>query len=220
MLNNLLKDITINKTGLEIGGPSQTGNIIYENATVLDNVIFSNNTVWSSHTNEYKYYENKIGKVFINDATEINISSDIYDFVFASHTLEHIANPLRAIEEWLRVVKTDGFIILVLPEKSCCFDHNRQVSSFARILKQYKENVGEDDLSTLPEILTLHDLSMDWHAGNFEEFTRRSLKNFENRCLHHYVYSPDLLKEICNHFQCKFIYTVTDGLNIWFIMQK
>lgn len=220
-LNNHLCSITENKIGLEIGGPSYSGWAIYSNAVSMDNAIFSKNTVWSVHDTEYKYFQGKTGKVIINDATMLtDIKSGIYDFVFASHTLEHIANPLKALSEWLRVTKDEGHIILILPEKSVCFDHRRQVSSFDRLVKQYINNVQEDDLSTLPEILSNHDLSLDPPAGNFEQFTRRSLNNYDNRCLHHYVYSPDLLKQICHHMRCEFVYTVTNGLDIWFIMKK
>jgi hypothetical protein len=87
-------------------------------------------------------------------------------------------------------------------------------------LSKYENNVGEDDLSTLGEILINHDLIMDPPAGDFESFTRRSLNNFSNRCLHHYVYNDELLMEICNYFHCKFIYNETQGLNRWFIMKK
>ena len=45
MLNNILQSITLNKTGIEIGGPSLTGNILYENSANIDNVIFSKNTI-------------------------------------------------------------------------------------------------------------------------------------------------------------------------------
>ena len=51
-----------------------------------------------------------------------------------------------------------------------CFDHKRNISLFSIILKQYEKNVGEDDLSTLPEILEKHDLTRDLPAGNFEQF--------------------------------------------------
>ena len=61
---------------------------------------------------------------------------------------------------------------------------------------------------------------MDPPAGNFEQFTKRSLNNLNNRCLHHYVYSPDLLKQISAYLECEVIYTVTEGVNIWFIMKK
>jgi len=220
-MNALLQEISYNKKGVEIGGPSQTGQIIYKNATIIDNVIFSQNTVWSVHSNEYKYYPGKTGSVIINDAVNIcNIETDAYDFCFASHCLEHIANPLKAVSEWLRIVKENGYLILILPEKTKCFDHNRNISLFSTLLKQYKEDVSEHDLSTLPEILDKHDLSLDPPAGNIEQFIKRSLDNYNNRCLHHYVYSPELLKEICDFFKCEFIYTITEGINIWFIMKK
>jgi len=221
MLNNILKDITNNKIGVEIGGPSGTGKIIYENASNLDNIIFSNDTVWSKHNNEYNYYNNKKGKVIINDAVNISsVQNDSYDFCFSSHSLEHIANPLKAISEWLRIIKNNGHLIIIVPEKSVCFDHKRNYSKFSTLLTQYERNVGEDDLSTLPEILRNHDLIMDPPAGNLEAFTKRSLDNFNNRCLHHYVYNDDLLMEICSYFKCQFIYNKTHELNRWFIMKK
>jgi SAM-dependent methyltransferase len=222
MLPALLQQLTSDKRGLEVGGPSDTGKPIYNVALSLDNAVFSPNTVWARHENVYKYPNNegKIGKVIINDAVNlISIPNNSYDFIFASHTLEHIANPLKALTEWKRVIVSGGYIILILPEKSACFDHNRNISSFKTLLKQYDNNVDENDLSTLPEILRNHDLAMDPPAGNFEQFTRRSLDNYINRCLHHYVYSPDLLKEITQWLDAEFIYTITEGLNIWFILK-
>ena len=221
MLTPLLTKITKEKNGIEIGGPSNTGKIIYANSSNVDNVIFSKNTVWSNHTNEYNYFPGKKGKVIINDAVNIShVENQTYDFVFASHCLEHIANPLKAVSEWLRITKSEGYIIMILPEKSQCFDHKRKISNFKTLLTQYEKNVGENDLSTLSEILANHDLSMDPPAGNFRQFLIRSLNNYNNRCLHHYVYSPNLLMQICKFFDCEFVYTITEGINIWFIMQK
>jgi SAM-dependent methyltransferase len=219
--NGLLQRISQGKYGVEIGGPSTTGEVIYFYASNMDNVVFSPSTVWANNVGGYNFFKGKSGKIIINDAVNINnVDDKAYDFLFASHCLEHIANPLKALKEWLRITKPDGHIILILPEKSMCFDHRRKISSFSTILSQYEKDVGEDDLSTLPEILANHDLSMDPPAGTFRQFKERSLKNFENRCLHHYVYSPELLKEMCNFLNCKFIYTVTDKLNMWFIMKK
>jgi len=221
MLNNVLTNLTLNKKGVEIGGPSLTGEILYQNAATIDNVIFSTNTIWSSHTDEYNYYYNKKGKVIINDAVNISlVQNECYDFCFSSHSLEHIANPLKAINEWLRIIKNGGYIIIIVPEKSACFDHKRNYSKFSTLLSQYEKNVGEDDLSTLPEILMNHDLSMDPPAGDLGAFTKRSLDNLNNRCLHHYVYNDELLMEICNYFKCKFKYNETRGLDRWFIIEK
>jgi len=221
-LNEALFSSVNGKYGVEIGGPSPSGNaIIYKHAALMDNVIFSNNTVWSKHGSSYRYIDNnRIGKVIINDATAItSCQTATYDFLFASHSLEHIANPIKALKEWIRVVKPGGHLILILPEKTRTFDHKRNHSLFSTLKAQYDAGVSEEDLSTLDEILRLHDLTMDRPAGNLAQFKARSLKNSENRCLHHYVYSPDLLKEICTFLECKYIYTVTNGIDIWFIMK-
>lgn len=221
-LESCLESIVLDKVGIEIGGPSPgTGIFIYQNANSMDNVVFSSDTVWAKQINNFKYLPNKTGNLIINDAVDINLVKDeVYDFCFSSHCLEHIANPLKAVSEWLRIIKKNGYLILVLPNKHCCFDHNRNYSEFQTLLKQCQNNVGEDDLSTLDEILQLHDLSMDGPAGTPEQFMLRSLNNYNNRCLHHYVYSPDLLLKICNYFECEFIYTITKEVNIWFIMKK
>ena len=217
----ILEYISSNKKGLELGGPSGTGITIYKNASIMDNVIFSTKTMWSKHeTSEYKYYENKIGKVIISDATKIDIPSKSYDFIFASHILEHIANPLKALKNWINIIKDNGYIVLILPEKSQTFDHKRSISLFSTLLKQYNNNVGEDDMSTLPEILENHDLSRDLPAGDIDQFKKRSMDNFNNRGLHHYVYNEALLKEICIYLKCKYIYSYVEGINIWFMMQK
>ena len=40
-------------------------------------------------------------------------------FVSLLYCLEHIANPLKAINEWLRIIKNDGYIITsMVPEHS------------------------------------------------------------------------------------------------------
>ena len=40
----------------------------------------------------------------------------MFDFVYASHVLEHLKSPLEAIEEWLRVVKVGGYVIIITPD--------------------------------------------------------------------------------------------------------
>jgi predicted SAM-dependent methyltransferase len=218
---DLFYQITNNKHGVEIGGPTPQQPMMYKDTASVDNVIFSKHTVWSDHTDEYHYYDNKKGKVIINDAVDISlVQNDTYDFCFSSHSLEHIANPLKAIQEWFRIIKRGGYIVIIVPEKSQCFDHRRDYSKFQTLLTQYERNVGEDDLSTLPEILEHHDLEMDRPAGNKEQFLKRSLDNYNNRCLHHYVYDDELLKQICYCFHGEIVYNITEGLDRWFIMRK
>ncbi len=40
-----------------------------------------------------------------------------YDFVFASHVLEHLRDPLAALRDWLTVLKPGGHLIVVVPDE-------------------------------------------------------------------------------------------------------
>jgi SAM-dependent methyltransferase len=217
-----LKKITLDKRGIEIGGPSGQSDNIYRYCNSMDNVTFSKNTIWHTQTDDiYRHKSRTLGKYIICDAVDLrnHIEDDEYDFLFASHTLEHIANPIKALKEWIRIVKDGGSIILILPEKSQMFDHKRSVTKLSDIIKRYKENVKEDDLSSLPEILALHDLNRDSDAGNYLNFVKRSQKNYENRCLHHCVYDVNLLSEISQYLGLEGHSPAIHGIDLWFIME-
>jgi SAM-dependent methyltransferase len=40
-----------------------------------------------------------------------------HDFVYPSHTLEHMQDPAVALQNWWRVVKPGGFLILYIPDR-------------------------------------------------------------------------------------------------------
>ncbi|NLH38785.1 MAG: class I SAM-dependent methyltransferase [Elusimicrobia bacterium] len=204
-----------NKTGLEIGGPSRffsKGGIchIYPIVAKLDGVNFSETNIWTDKidlTEGYIVDGKKLGNQFISDATKLSgLPENYYDFILSCNNIEHIANPLKAIERWLALLKSDGIILIVAPKKEANFDHNRKVVEFSHLISDYNNNILEDDLTHLEEILLLHDLKLDPLAGNFEQFKQRSLDNFRNRCLHHHVFDMTVLSEICNYF----------NLNIYF----
>lgn len=43
--------------------------------------------------------------------------SEQFDFVFSSHCLEHMKDPLAALQEWWQLVKPGGHLILVVPDE-------------------------------------------------------------------------------------------------------
>ncbi len=60
------------------------------------------------------------------------------DFVISIHLIEHVENPLGAIENWLRVLKPGGIIYLAVPNKDNSFDKHRDITSNSHILKDYE----------------------------------------------------------------------------------
>lgn len=195
-----------NKVGLEIGGPSNifgdTGELpIYRYMAGVDNCVFSFETVWEGRRTEgptfYYHPGKKKGFNFIREATELrNILDNSYDFLISSHSLEHTSNPIKALKEWIRVTKPSGAMIIVLPDYRRTFDHRRKPTPIQHMIDDYEQGMDETDLTHLPEILRLHDLSLDPAAGTEENFQRRSQHNVENRCLHHHVFDEMNSREL------------------------
>jgi SAM-dependent methyltransferase len=194
--------------GLEIGGPSAVfspaaPNVyippIYALAASIDNCNFATNTTWSEGDagRTFQYVEDREpGLQYIHDATALSsIGDGSYDFLLASHILEHVANPLRALEEFHRVLKPKGAVLVLVPNRSHTFDHQRPYTSFAHLAEDRAAGRDETDLTHLEEILALHDLQRDLPAGTPEQFRARCMRNVENRCMHHHVFSIEVLEQ-------------------------
>lgn len=192
------KNQFIGKSGIEIGGPSQVFSRrgifpVYPIVENLDNCNFCSTTVWEGAIKQgqtFQFDRNKsAGHQYFFEATAMGgLPSGAYDFVLSSHVLEHSANPILALSEWIRLLKDQGTLVLLLPHKDKTFDHRRPVTTMEHLIADFKAGMTEDDLTHMPEILALHDLSRDPEAGDSASFQARSMRNFENRCFHHHVF--------------------------------
>lgn len=198
------------KRGLEIGGPSRVFQNwcsqlpLYKEVGSLDNCDYAQQNIWASHSESYIFNrDNPAGRTIICDASDLSILGDnSYDFVLSSHSLEHIANPIRALKEWQRLIRPGGTLILVLPNYVTTFDHRRKPTSVDHMIADFNRGVGEDDLTHLPEIMELYDDTMNPsdHGLSTEARYQLSLDNFKNRMFHHHVFdqinSRELLSQV------------------------
>tara|TARA_A100001015_G_C14955890_1_gene698767 strand:- start:25 stop:873 length:849 start_codon:yes stop_codon:yes gene_type:complete len=224
---NIYMDHIADKSGIEIGGPSTVFDLqlpIYKKIRSLDGVNFSSSTMWEGQLksgNTYSFSKNKKGFQFLCDGTELNnIKDSSYDFCVSSNCLEHIANPLKALTEWKRILKDSGCLILVLPNKKHNFDHNRPITKFEHLLRDYNHNTSERDLACLDEVLELHDLSLDLPAGNFENFKARCMDNYNNRGLHHHVFDLGLMVEMVEFLDFKCVQKCEWGRDFFMLAVK
>ncbi|GAB2609563.1 hypothetical protein GCM10027035_02400 [Emticicia sediminis] len=204
------------KLALEIGGKSKMfdqKNIfpIYNILSRVDGCNFSTNTVWEGQivagVDNYKYMDTKKGVQYVNEGSDLStIHSDLYDIVLSCHSLEHIANPIKALKEWKRVLKNDGYILLILPHPNFTFDKNRPITKIEHLIEDYLHNVDERDLTCLEEVLNFHERKRDsLGPKTLKELKERSLKNYENRCLHHHVFDFDLIEDIFEYVNMKIV---------------
>lgn len=183
---------------LEIGGPTDlfgdAGSLpVYSCLASVDNVNYSAQTLWQSEAVQFR-------ETLVCEGTAIPVQDASYDCVFSSHSLEHVANPIKALLEWKRVIRDHGLLLLILPNRDYTFDWRRPVTSLDHLRDDFKHDTPETDLTHLDEILALHDLSRDLPAGTADQFKERCLRNAEFRAMHHHVFSPEsaaqLLREI------------------------
>jgi SAM-dependent methyltransferase len=191
-------------SGIEIGGPSavfQRWNLwpLYPAVGRLEYYDFASHTIWSEQPPKARRLtllpgRPPQGRRVVGEASDMkDVPSATYDFLLASHVLEHIANPLKALHDWARVLVPDGTIVLVVPHRDGTFDHRRPITSMDHILNDFELDVGENDQTHLREILELHDLSRDPGAGGREAFVARASDNLTYRSLHHHVFDTELV---------------------------
>lgn len=203
------------RRGLEIGGPSPMFTVdgqvpVYDVLKSLDNCLYSMSTIWTGDVREGKTFFYQSGKEpgaqIISDASDLHVIRDsTYECVLASHCLEHIANPLRALIEWKRILQDDGLLLLLLPHKDGTFDWRRPTTPLAHMIRDYENKTGEEDLTHLPEILEFHDLSRDEAAGTKEQFRQRCLANHRNRAMHHHVFDTQTALDVVDHVGFKIL---------------
>jgi SAM-dependent methyltransferase len=187
------------KCGLEIGGPSSTFDIglpIYRHLQALDNCVFSEVTYWEGTRAAGATFQfdsgKRTGNNFITEGATLDCIDDAkYDFVLSSHNLEHIANPIKALQNWKRVLKPQGFLLLILPDKHRTFDYLRPVTTLDHLLDDYARDMGEEDMTHVEELVTLWDYKKFPLANSIAEHRERYRDNYHQRLVHHHVFDLD-----------------------------
>lgn len=82
----------------------------------------------------------------ISDAeTLAGVADRSFDFLVAAHVLEHMRNPLGALKQWCRVVKSGGFLYLIVPDKRAIFDKHRVRTLLEHMILDYERPSAERD---------------------------------------------------------------------------
>ncbi|MBI3070969.1 MAG: glycosyltransferase [Deltaproteobacteria bacterium] len=75
------------------------------------------------------------------------IESGSQDFVVCNHLLEHMADPIGAITEWMRVLGPGGHLFLAVPDHTNPHDRLRDVTTFEHLQEDFerREERAEED---------------------------------------------------------------------------
>lgn len=117
----------------------------------------------------------------------------------SSHCLEHMANPIKTILEWQRVVGRYGIVWFILPHASRTFDNKRHLTTLEHLYQDFNKGVEDDDKTHWDEfrrlvLLSGHSLIPSDYLepakdDNFEFFNNK-------RLLHHHTWTLDTFIEL------------------------
>jgi SAM-dependent methyltransferase len=85
-----------------------------------------------------------IAKIFFK-GDKIPYENNTFDFVISEHVLEHITDPIKALNEWLRVLKSGGHIYCFLPHKERTNDKYRDVTTLDHLITDFERSTPYDD---------------------------------------------------------------------------
>lgn len=75
----------------------------------------------------------------VDDGSRLSTFADSsLDFVVANHMLEHVEDPIAALEHQLRVLRPDGVLYLTLPDARSSFDSPRPRTTTEHLLRDHR----------------------------------------------------------------------------------
>lgn len=174
--NKVLRHINKNGCGIEIG-PSH-------------NPIAPKKDGYSVHIIDHASREELIEKykehhVNLNNIEEVDFvwqgqpyseltgKSKYYDWVISSHMIEHTPDLIGFLNDCDAILKDDGVISLVIPDKRYCFDHYRPITGISKIIDSHLLKREIHTPGTVAEYF-LNVVSKDgdiaWNAGTTGEY--------------------------------------------------
>lgn len=110
--------------------------------------------------------------VVLKDSYEKTFSSlPKFDYIVASHVLEHVEDLLFFLQDVSKVLAEGGKLIIYYPDKRYCFDHFRSEASFRDAYDVYKKGRGALSRMVLDFFLTAINENAEivfWNAADMQ----------------------------------------------------
>jgi SAM-dependent methyltransferase len=97
---------------------------------------------------------------------------DSVDFVLSSHVIEHVPNVIGAFLEWNRIIRPDGYVVMVVPQPNAIPQDTRPLTEWEKLLEAFREDY-------LPETApTDEEYTFGGVYGHYHKFTAETMKGF------------------------------------------
>lgn len=214
----LTKNLELEKQGLEIGPldkpivPKKGTGVLYADHLPTDKLRDKYRGDENVNNEQIQGIDIVVGPSGIRDA----VGSRRFNYVVASHVIEHIPNPLGWFNEIYGFMEPGGILSLAIPDKRYCFDRLRGLTTAAEWIGAWLQKTTRptpvqivDFLSnkvehhgniTWAENIDLQDLIHVWHPREALRIAVESLDSSEYLDVHCSVLTPrsfcKLLREL------------------------
>lgn len=127
-----------------------------------------------------------------------------YDFVFSSHSLEHSPNPVNSLVEQIRIIKPNGIVYCIIPNKNYTYDRLRRTTDSKVLIEKYESknfDITEEEALDVIRNTDNHEL-YKIHNNRVLEFAKEIIEKKEG--IHHfYTFDEINTIEILNYLVLK-----------------
>jgi SAM-dependent methyltransferase len=117
--------------GIEIGGASY-------NRYFLDTVNVDYSERADSTPLQLEFAGHVMPVDVVAEACDLPFSDNSYDFVLASHVLEHLPDPIAALDEWARVASR--YVLIVLPQPDYQpYDQRHELTTYDELVARHRD---------------------------------------------------------------------------------
>ena len=193
-------------TGIEIGALHAPLSVDCEKANVLYVDRLAQQDLYEQYP-EFKKYDIVAADIIDNGDELATIPADTYDFCISNHVLEHLEDPIKALCNWMRILKTKGLLFLSVPLPGNIVDKNRQPTPISHIIEDYGLIARDREAYAKQR----HDHFLDFvRSTNFRESANPafiSSKTSElmdmNYSIHFHVFSEETLLQMIDFISKK-----------------
>ncbi|HSH67434.1 MAG TPA: methyltransferase domain-containing protein [Bacteroidia bacterium] len=117
---------------------------------------------------------------------------ETFNFVVFNHVIEHIANPIKIVNELFRVLKKNGKVAISVPDKDYTSDKNRNLTPYSHLIEEYYDDVTEvTDEHYIDYLRGCHPHLLNLSAADIAIH----VQNVKNRKEHAHVWNSETFEE-------------------------
>ncbi len=121
----------------------------------------------------------------VGTADKIPAEKGSLDFIFSSHVVEHLANPLGHFAYWASLLRPGGFVAAVIPDRDGCQDYTFPASTVDEIVAEWRAG----DMQVTPEHFRR------WGKVQMPKSTVEDLMA-SGRSIHVHFYTPSTMADL------------------------